>query len=102
MLLLPDVFVIETFQKVTRIIQAMAARPWSRRQSARKGTDERGTAGRGVVTHRSPTSDTLLLPCCGRALSEVKAEDQVTTDPKQVTCHGLARDEKRRASGSYS
>jgi hypothetical protein len=30
----------------------------------------------------------MLLPCCGRALSEVPGRDQVTTDPAQVTCHG--------------
>jgi len=30
----------------------------------------------------------MLLPCCGRALSEVDARDQVTTDPAQVTCSG--------------
>jgi hypothetical protein len=30
----------------------------------------------------------MLLPCCGRALSEVAAGDQVTTDPAQVTCGG--------------
>jgi hypothetical protein len=28
----------------------------------------------------------MLLPCCGRPLSEVSAKDQVTTDPDQVTC----------------
>ncbi|HEY2690435.1 MAG TPA: hypothetical protein VGJ50_18480 [Streptosporangiaceae bacterium] len=42
------------------------------------------------MTHRSPSADTMLLPCCGRSLSDVKAEDQVTTDPSQVTCGGLA------------
>jgi hypothetical protein len=42
----------------------------------------------GGVTHRSPSPDDLLLPCCGRALSEVAARDQVTTDPAQVTCDG--------------
>ena len=42
------------------------------------------------MTHRSPSADTTLLPCCGRSLSDVKAEDQVTTDPSQVTCGGLA------------
>ena len=40
------------------------------------------------VTHRSPSPDDMLLPCCGRALSEVAAQDQVTTDPAQVTCGG--------------
>jgi hypothetical protein len=42
----------------------------------------------GGVTHRSPSPDDMLLPCCGRALSEVDARDQVTTDPGQVTCNG--------------
>jgi hypothetical protein len=42
----------------------------------------------GAVTHRSPSPDDMLLPCCGRALSEVDARDQVTTDPAQVTCNG--------------
>jgi hypothetical protein len=42
----------------------------------------------GGVTHRSPSPDDMLLPCCGRALSEVDARDQVTTDPAQVTCNG--------------
>jgi hypothetical protein len=40
------------------------------------------------VTHRSPSPDDMLLPCCGRALSEIDARDQVTTDPAQVTCNG--------------
>jgi hypothetical protein len=40
------------------------------------------------VTHRSPVGDDLELPCCGRALSEVGAHDQITTDPAQVTCGG--------------
>ena len=40
----------------------------------------------GGVTHRSPSPDDMLLPCCGRALSEVDVRDQVTTDPAQVTC----------------
>jgi hypothetical protein len=30
----------------------------------------------------------MLLPCCGRTLSEVDARDQVTTDPALVTCNG--------------
>jgi hypothetical protein len=39
------------------------------------------------VTHRSPSpDDDMLLPCCGRPLSEVSRKDQVTTDPDQVTC----------------
>jgi hypothetical protein len=42
----------------------------------------------GGVTHRSPSPDDMLLPCCGRALSEVGARDQVTTDPALVTCNG--------------
>ena len=42
----------------------------------------------GGVTHRSPSPDDMLLPCCGRALSEVDARDQVTTDPALVTCNG--------------
>jgi hypothetical protein len=42
----------------------------------------------GAVTHRSPSPDDMLLPCCGRALSEVDPRDQVTTDPAQVTCNG--------------
>jgi hypothetical protein len=40
------------------------------------------------VTHRSPSPDDMLLPCCGRALSDVDARDRVTTDPAQVTCTG--------------
>jgi len=40
------------------------------------------------VTHRSPSPDDMLLPCCGRPLSEVPSRDQVTTDPAQVTCQG--------------
>ena len=75
---------------------AMRARPWSRRQSVRNPTDERGAPGRGTVTHRSPSSDTMLMPCCGRSLSEVNAQDRVTTDPTQVTCHGLAAQSGRR------
>jgi hypothetical protein len=42
----------------------------------------------GPVTHRSPSPDDMLLPCCGRPLSEVAGRDQVTTDPAQVTCQG--------------
>jgi hypothetical protein len=42
----------------------------------------------GGVTHRSPSPDDMLLPCCGRALSEIDARDQITTDPAQVTCKG--------------
>jgi hypothetical protein len=38
------------------------------------------------VTHRSPSPDDNLLPCCGRPLSEVQGKDRVTTDPAQVTC----------------
>jgi hypothetical protein len=38
------------------------------------------------VTHRSPSPDDMLLPCCGRPVSEVSPKDQVTTDPEQVTC----------------
>jgi len=30
----------------------------------------------------------MLLPCCGRALSEVDVRDHVTTDPALVTCNG--------------
>jgi hypothetical protein len=46
------------------------------------------TRGAQGVTHRSPVGDDLELPCCGRALSEVGAHDQITTDPAQVTCGG--------------
>ena len=38
------------------------------------------------VTHRCPSPDDNLLPCCGRPLSEVQGKDRVTTDPAQVTC----------------
>jgi hypothetical protein len=38
------------------------------------------------VTHRSPSPDDNLLPCCGRPLSEVHGKDRITTDPSQVTC----------------
>jgi hypothetical protein len=40
------------------------------------------------VTHRSPLGDDLELPCCGGVLSEVRAPDQITTDPAEVTCRG--------------
>jgi hypothetical protein len=43
---------------------------------------------RSSVTHRSPSPDTLEMPCCGQTLSEVSRRDQVTTDPAQVTCRG--------------
>ena len=40
------------------------------------------------VTHRSPSPDDMLLPCCGRATSDVRAQDRITTDPAEVTCPG--------------
>ncbi len=40
------------------------------------------------VTHRSPAPDDVLLPCCGRPMSDVRAQDRITTDPAQVTCRG--------------
>jgi hypothetical protein len=53
-----------------------------------RGPDAGRKPPSGGVTHRSPSPDDMLLPCCGRALSEVPGRDQVTTDPAQVTCHG--------------
>jgi hypothetical protein len=52
-----------------------------------EGGRSRKAPSRGV-THRSPSPDDMLLPCCGRALAEVGSRDQVTTDPAQVTCNG--------------
>jgi hypothetical protein len=43
---------------------------------------------RSSVTHRSPSPDTLEMPCCGLTMPEVSRRDQVTTDPAQVTCRG--------------
>jgi hypothetical protein len=48
----------------------------------------RMTDGVQPVTHRSPLGDDIELPCCGRAVSEVRAPDRITTDPAEVTCHG--------------
>jgi len=47
-----------------------------------------GGATLSAVTHRSPPADSPELPCCGRTLLEIQPEDQVTTDPTQVTCRG--------------
>jgi hypothetical protein len=47
-----------------------------------------GGATLSAVTHRSPPADSTELPCCGRTLLEIQPEDQVTTDPTQVTCRG--------------
>jgi hypothetical protein len=46
------------------------------------------TDGVQPVTHRSPLGDDIELPCCGRAVSEVRAPDRITTDPAEVTCRG--------------
>jgi hypothetical protein len=54
--------------------------------------DVRGEGRRNArqtgVTHRSPSSDNPEMPCCGRMLSEVSAQDRVTTNPALVTCGG--------------
>lgn len=50
------------------------------------GRPERPRKGTSQVTHRSPSPDDNLLPCCGRPLSEVQGKDRITTDPAQVTC----------------
>ena len=54
--------------------------------SGRKARHRGGLAS--GVTHRSPSPDDMLLPCCGRPQSDVAGRDQVTTDPAQVTCQG--------------
>jgi hypothetical protein len=56
--------------------------------SARDRDDRQRKAQKSGVTHRSPSPDDLLLPCCGRPVSEVAARDRVTTDPAEVTCGG--------------
>jgi hypothetical protein len=48
--------------------------------SLAEGRDDR------LVTHRSPSPDDNLLPCCRRPLSDVQGTDRITTDPAQVTC----------------
>jgi hypothetical protein len=48
----------------------------------------RRNARQSGVTHRSPSSDNPEMPCCGRMLSEVSAQDRVTTNPALVTCGG--------------
>jgi|HubBroStandDraft_4_1064222.scaffolds.fasta_scaffold05460_5 hypothetical protein len=50
------------------------------------GRDQRQQKGTSQVTHRSPSPDDNLLPCCGRPLSQVQGKDRITTDPTQVTC----------------
>jgi len=50
------------------------------------GRDEHHGKASSQVTHRSPSPDDNLLPCCGRPLSEVQGKDRITTDPSQVTC----------------
>jgi len=54
--------------------------PLGRGRSAQRSDDG--------VTHRSPSGEDMQLPCCGRALSEVRGQDRLTTDPAQVTCGG--------------
>jgi hypothetical protein len=49
------------------------------------GEGRRSTRQSGV-THRSPSPDSSELPCCGRMLPEVSAQDRVTTNPALVTC----------------
>jgi hypothetical protein len=63
--------------------QGTVAEPALGRHAAR----HRKTPSAGV-THRSPSPDDMLLPCCGRPLSAVPGRDRVTTDPEQVTCRG--------------
>jgi hypothetical protein len=48
----------------------------------------RRNARQSGVTHRSPSSDNPEMPCCGRMLSAVSAQDRVTTNPALVTCGG--------------
>jgi hypothetical protein len=48
--------------------------------------DRQRRAAQAAVTHRSPSPDDNLLPCCGLPLSEVHGNDRITTDPAQVTC----------------
>jgi hypothetical protein len=50
------------------------------------GPGDHGRKASSQVTHRSPAPDDVLLPCCGRPLSEVQGKDRITTDPSQVTC----------------
>lgn len=50
------------------------------------GRDEHPRKTSSQVTHRSPSPDDSLLPCCGRPLSQVQGKDRITTDPAQVTC----------------
>ena len=50
------------------------------------GPDAHDRKASSQVTHRSPSPDDNLLPCCGRPLSEVQGKDRITTDPSQVTC----------------
>jgi hypothetical protein len=50
--------------------------------------DSRERGRPAAVTHRSPTPYDGVLPCCGRTLTEISGQDQVTTDPQQVTCGG--------------
>lgn len=49
-----------------------------------RGEHERKASSQ--VTHRSPSPDDNLLPCCGRPLSDVPGKDRITTDQAQVTC----------------
>ena len=56
--------------------------------SARERDDRQRKAQKSGVTHRSPSPDDMLLPCCGRPVSEIASRDRVTTDPAEVTCDG--------------
>jgi hypothetical protein len=62
--------------------QAAGAGPFGRSASSHRKAPQAG------VTHRSPSPDDMLLPCCGLPLSAVTGRDRLTTDPAQVTCRG--------------
>jgi hypothetical protein len=63
-----------------------------RRAASEQVAGDRGEGRRNArqsgVTHRSPSPDSSEMPCCGRMLSEVPAQDQVTTNLALVTCGG--------------
>lgn len=40
------------------------------------------------MIHQTPPEESGVTPCCGRTPFELPASDQMTTDPRLVTCPG--------------
>jgi hypothetical protein len=53
-----------------------------------RGASSHRKAPAAGVTHRSPSPDDMVLPCCGLPLPAVTDRDRLTTDPALVTCRG--------------